>query len=228
MGERLAYLPSAGFCLLVALFWISAKKYQPLLAWSVLVVLLAALGARTIIRNRDWRSNFSLYSAAYNVVPDSARVHANLGGFYMDSGQLDRARSELQTALHIYPPFPDALEFSGLVESRSGRDETALPFLQQALSYTRQDSPSYVPRAVNLAAMLVKLGKDEEALQVLNEVISRAPDNSRAWSNRAVVRYHRKDLVGARSDAQNALQTDPLNAQAGSLMATLNATHPSQ
>jgi protein O-mannosyl-transferase len=229
MGERLAYLPSAGFCLLVALLWSRAEKYRPQLAWGFLILILAALGSRTILRNRDWRTNFTLYSSAYNVVPDDARMHANLGGFYMDSGQLDRAQSELQTALRIYPPFPDALEFSGLVESRLGHDEAALPFLEQAFSYSRQDSPSYVPRAVNLAAMLVKLGKDDNrALDLLNEAIVRSPDNSRAWSNRAVIHYRHKDLPAARADAQTALQLDPQSGQARSLLTTLNVNPANQ
>ena len=43
MGERLAYLPSAGYCLLVALIWIWLLKRQGKLAWTVLAIFLAAL-----------------------------------------------------------------------------------------------------------------------------------------------------------------------------------------
>jgi protein O-mannosyl-transferase len=222
MGERLAYLPSAGFCLLVALVWIWGEKRQPTVAWGLLIVILVALGARTVIRNRDWRSNFTLYYSAHDVVPESSRMHTCLGGFYMDNGQLDKAREELQIALKIYPSFPDAAEFLGLTEVRSGHDDLALPLLKQAVSLTRKESPRYVDREVNLAAMLVKMGKDDEALNYLNEAIGKSPDNARAWSNRAVIRYRRGDLALARSDAQMALQTEPFNPQARSLLATLD------
>jgi protein O-mannosyl-transferase len=221
MGERLAYLPSAGFCLLVALLWIWVHKRQPTVAWGLLIVILATLGARTLLRNRDWRTNLTLYSSAHDVVPESARMHTCLGGFYMDNGDLEKARTELQIALKIYPNFPDAAEFLGLTEVRSGHDQLALPLLERALTLTRKDSPRYLDREVNLAAMLVKSGKNEEALGYLNEAIAKSPENARAWANRAVIRYRQGDRASARSDAETALQTEPLNPQARSLLAAL-------
>jgi len=221
MGERLAYLPSAGFCLLVALLWLRAERHQRVVAWCILVVVLAALGGRTVVRNRDWRTNFTLYFSAATVVPEDSRMHANLGGFYMDNGQLDLARKELQASLRIYPSFPDATEFYGLTEVRSGHDETALPLLERALTLTRKESPRYAEREVNLAAMLVKLGKDDEALKLLNEAIRKSPGNSRAWSNRAVIHYRHGDFAAARLDVQAALQSDPFNSQAKSLLSAL-------
>lgn len=223
MGERLAYLPSAGFCLLVALIWIGLEKYRPKIAWAVLVAILAAFGARTIIRNRDWRSNFTLYSAAERVVPGDARMHANLGGFYMDSGQLEAARTELQTALRIYPDFPDALEFYGLTEARLGHDQEALPLLERALSSTRKESTRYNDRAVNLAALLIRLGQNDQAFNILNKVIQDSPECSRAWSNRAVIYYRRGDLASAQFDAQTSLHLEPGNAQARDLLSALAA-----
>jgi tetratricopeptide (TPR) repeat protein len=221
MGERLAYLPSAGFCVLVATAWIFLEKRQATVAWSLLILVLAALGARTMVRNRDWKSNFTLYSSAESVVPNDSRMHANLGGFYMDNGNLELARTELQTALRIYPNFPDANEFYGLTEVRLGHDDAALPALQRALELTRKDSPQYVERKINLAAMLLKMGRDQEALKWLNEAVVEAPTNARAWSNRAVVRYRQGDLASARSDAQMALRQDPFNGQAQGILGAL-------
>ena len=214
MGERLAYLPSAGFCLLLAVLWASLEKRQAAVAWAVLVLVLAALGARTMVRNRDWKSNYTLYLSAEHVVPNDSRLHANLGGFYMDNGNLELARTELQTALRIYPNFPDANEFYGLTEVRLGHDDTALPLLRRALELTRRDSPRYPEREINLAAMLVKLGKDDEALTLLNDAVAGAPGNPRGWSNRAVVHYRRGEMDMARADAEMALRVDPFNGQA--------------
>lgn len=223
MGERLAYLPSAGFCLLVALLWWELQKRASTAAWAVLILILCALGARTVVRNREWRSNFTLYSAAVRVVPDDSRMHCNLGGAYLDAGQLDLARQHLQIALQIYPSYPDAAEYLGLTEVRLGRDDVALPLLEHAVAVTRKDSPRYGERAVNLAAMLIKVGKDDAALPLLNDAILVDPRNGRAWSNRAVVHYRKGDLSSARADAETALRLEPYNSQAKSLLNAMDS-----
>src|SRR6266478_5681590 len=103
MGERLAYLPSAGFCLLIALAWNWLQARQRKLALLALAVFVAVLGARTVVRNRDWKDNLTLYSAAVRAVPGSAKVHETLGATYVEVGQLDLARKEFQNALNIDP-----------------------------------------------------------------------------------------------------------------------------
>ena len=100
MGERLAYLPSAGFCLLAALGW-NWLREQRTLALAALTAVVAAFGMRTMVRNRDWQDNLNLYSAGVRVSPGSAKMHGNLGGEYLASAQWDLAATEYQTALRI-------------------------------------------------------------------------------------------------------------------------------
>src|SRR5208337_2957594 len=149
MGERLAYLPSAGFCLLAALLWMQLEKRQTRLAWPVLAIIVAALAMRTVVRNRDWRDNSSLFSAAVQAVPGSAKMHDALVGEYLLRGQSQGVLAETQTALSIYPDFPEALKSSGIVE--------------------------YDFRVVNLAEQLMKLGENDDALIFLNEAIADSP-----------------------------------------------------
>jgi Tfp pilus assembly protein PilF len=223
MGERLAYLPSAGFCLLVALIWVRLENHQPSLAWAVLAILVAVLATRTVVRNRDWKDNFTLFSAAVQAVPGSAKMHLDLGGEYMKRDQLDEARREFHIALRIYPDYPEAMELYGLAESRTGHNQGSRQLLEKALSMTQKDLPDYDFRAVNLAAQLMKMGENEAALKLLNEEIVTSPGSPRAWSNRAVIRYGRGEMVLARTDAQNALRLDPTNTQAQNLLKLLSA-----
>jgi Tfp pilus assembly protein PilF len=223
MGERLAYLPSAGFCLLVALIWIQLENHKRRLAWAVFAILVAALAVRTVARNRDWRDNLTLFSAAVQAVPGSAKMHADLGGEFMKRGQLDAARMEFQTALHTYPDFPEALEPYGLVESRMGHDQEARRLLETALSLTGKDNMYYDFRAVNLATQLMKLGENDGALKLLNQEIATCPGCGRAWSNRAVIRYGRGEVASARADAEMALRLDAANTQAQNLLSLLDA-----
>jgi len=221
MGERLAYLPSAGFCLLVVLIWSRLEDHKRRLAWAVFAIFVAALALRTVVRNRDWRDNFTLFSAAIRAVPGSAKMHAELGGEYVKRGQLDAARMEFQTALRIDPDFPEALESYGLAESRTGHDQEARRLLETALSLTGKDNIDYDFRAVNLAAQLMKLEQNDDALKLLDQEIATSPGCARAWSNRAAIRYGRGEVASALADAQIAIRLDPANSQAQNLLILL-------
>jgi tetratricopeptide (TPR) repeat protein len=227
MGERLAYLPSAGFCLLVALIWIQVERRNRIVAWTVLAGILAALGARTVIRNRDWRDNSTLFLADVRAVPGSTKMHANAGGVYYRQGQLQMAHSELQTALRIFPEFPEAIELLGLTEASLGNDQEALRLLQKALSMSPPDSIDHDFRRVNLAEQLMKLSRFDDALRLLNRIIEESPDPgfaSQACADRATIRLENGDSDAARSDLQLALRMDPHNARAQSLVNALKPT----
>jgi tetratricopeptide (TPR) repeat protein len=201
MGERLAYFPSAGFCLLVALLWTKLARHQQKLGWAVLAIVLILFTWRTILRNHDWRDNFSLFSSAVQAVPQSAKMHDALGGEYLHRGQTDVAMAELRTGLSIYPQFPEELKTSGVTEEDF--------------------------RLLNVAVEHLKHGDNDDALEFLNLAIANSPRFSLAWSNRAAVHYARGEPALAREDALNALRLDPTNAQAQYLLSLLAAGAPS-
>ncbi len=223
MAERLAYLPSAGFCLGAALLWIWLEKRQRMAAWAVLGIVLLALAARTVVRNRDWRDNFALFTAGERAEPRSAKMHAGIGEQYLVRGQLDQARQELQTALHIFPDYPQAIGVLGIVEANLGNDEEALRLFRKELAMTPKTDEHYTAIQVTLAAQLMKLKQNDDALKILDNVIAKSPDNARAWSNRAATRFQRGEAQAARSDAETALHLDPGNAQAQNVLALLSA-----
>ncbi|MBZ5642629.1 MAG: tetratricopeptide repeat protein [Acidobacteriia bacterium] len=214
MGERLAYLPSAGFCALAALAWIWLMERQRMLAWGLLTVVLLALAVRTVARNGDWRDNLALYSSAVRAVPNSAKMHSNLGGEYMIRNQFDLARDEFQTALRIYPDSPDTLASFGLLELRLGNYQSAGSLMEKALRMSARDNPHYDSMVVDFAVILSKTDHVEAALDFLNREIAEAPGFARAWSTRAGIRFQRNELGPARNDAEAALRIDPGDAQA--------------
>jgi protein O-mannosyl-transferase len=241
LGERLAYLPSAGFCLLVALGWNWLREQVPLghsrsqnwkrtLAFGAFAALVGALAVRTVVRNQDWINNLVLYSAAVQAAPGSAKMHSNLGSLFMAYGQPGPARVEFQTALRIYPDYPDALESYGLLESRMGHTEAAGQMMESALNMSRRDNPNYDFMIVNLAGLLIQVGKMDGALELLNREIAESPQYARAWSNRAVIHYKRGETASATADLEVALRLDPSNTQTQNLKKLLgtpaNAASP--
>ena len=82
VAERVLYIPSMGFCILVALgtqilskagkFWNSAIKF-----WIFFLLLMH--GLKTVTRNRDWNSDITLFVSAIKYNPNNGKVYNNLG-----------------------------------------------------------------------------------------------------------------------------------------------------
>ena len=226
MGERLAYLPSAGFCLLVAMAWSRLHVRHKKMAWGVAGVVILLLSMRTVARNRDWKDNLTLFSATVRAAPGSAKAHSNLGTQYMDHKQLDLARKEFQTSLQIYPDSPDTLAAYGLLESWQGHLQAAGAMMEKGLYMTGRDNPNYDSMVVNFAALLVQTNHVDGALNLLNQEVTEAPTYAAAWSTRAIVHYKSGDVGQARSDAEMALRLNPGNLEGLQVMNWL-ASSPS-
>jgi tetratricopeptide (TPR) repeat protein len=225
MGERLAYLPSAGFCLLAALAWNWLRERQRTLALGVFGILIALLGARTIVRNRDWRDNETLYSAQLRNAPGSAKTHQNMALVYMNHKQFDLARKEFETALQIYPADAHTLATYGVLEASQGNYQEAGRKMEKAFSMVGRENLAYDEIAVNLAALYIQTNHIDGALDLLNREIAESPEYAPAWANRAVIHYKRGDTAAARADLETALRLDPGNRQVRSLMQLITRTN---
>jgi tetratricopeptide (TPR) repeat protein len=224
MGERLAYLPSAGFCLLLALGWNWIRRKKEYLAWGLLVVVVLAFSVRTLARNRDWRDTFALYSAAVHAVPNDAKMHANLAGEYFSRDQLEAAASEYEIALQINPQSPDTLAFYAALEFHRGNYQSAGTMMEKALSMSGRNDLNYDFMVVTFAAILRKTNHSDGAIEYLNREIAEAPTYAPAWSARAELRYEQRQFADARADADAALRLNPADAQAQEILNRLGST----
>jgi tetratricopeptide (TPR) repeat protein len=179
MGERLFYLPSAGLCLLAGVGW------QRLLDWrrdtpsfravrtvavSLLAVIVTLYVARTVVRNRDWRDQASLFERALEVAPNSAKVRFNLGGAYLEKGRYDDAMRELQASLAIYPSALLHRDL-GTLYLRKAQPQAAITEYKKALELDPRDGAIYN----DLGYVLLQQGSIEEAIQALETAVVLAP-----------------------------------------------------
>jgi protein O-mannosyl-transferase len=113
MAERFLYLPAVGFsfCLILALYSLCARVHAGTVVPVVLGLLItAAFGARTVARNRDWRDNYTLFSAAVQTSPLSFKVYTGLGqALLAEHNDLDAALIENERSVAILDRLPDRL-----------------------------------------------------------------------------------------------------------------------
>ena len=121
-GERLAYLPSAGFCV-IAGAWLaggaSGDALPPLRAAALAGVTLA-FAARTVVRNPVWASDESLFTNLVRVSPASAKAHYDFAYMSADNGRPKRALEHYTRATEIYPAYWDAWAGKGRMERLLG------------------------------------------------------------------------------------------------------------
>jgi hypothetical protein len=113
MGERLVYLPSGGLAVLLALglSWFARSDRRRRGATSCVVLVVAALGARTYARNPDWTNDVTLWRSAVAAAPASAKAHRALAEALYDSdpthANLDAVIVEADRSIVLLDALPD-------------------------------------------------------------------------------------------------------------------------
>ena len=128
VAERVLYLPSMGLCMLVALgVWrmIQHKSFTSNLVKISLVYLLLVHSAKTIIRNKDWRSDDELFVSAIKVNPHNGKLYNNLGHEQESSGNHQMAEKLFRTAAKMQPDDIGAYINLGRALRALGRNEEA-------------------------------------------------------------------------------------------------------
>lgn len=102
IGDRLLYTPVLGICIaLVFIVFYSFKKLQNDLNSSRIIfvfgLLFMAYFLNSFQRNKDWKSNFTLFTSDLNHAPNSARVNFNYATTFFS--QLPEDISEQQSQL---------------------------------------------------------------------------------------------------------------------------------
>lgn len=126
MGERFLYFPSLGFCLVIAWllteelsrFFPSKEKQIPALI-AIIGLTTVLFAGKTILRNFDWKDNFTLVSRDIQVSGNSTKCNYALGELYLKQAldekdkaikdqKLRKAIPLLEKAIEIYPGYKSA------------------------------------------------------------------------------------------------------------------------
>jgi tetratricopeptide (TPR) repeat protein len=106
MAESRMYLPLAGVVVLMTLLSYAFGQRR---VFIVLGIVAVGLGALTIQRNRDYRSELSIWEDTVARHPRTARGHSNLGVVLAEMpGRLPEAIAHYEEALRLKPDFAEA------------------------------------------------------------------------------------------------------------------------
>ena len=108
IAERVLYIPSMGFCMIVAYgAWLLMKNLRlPKSTSSILILTLVLIhGTKTVVRNRDWHDSYSLYSSAIKTLPNNAKMWSNLAVEAKKVENMTDSEALFRKALSIEPNY---------------------------------------------------------------------------------------------------------------------------
>jgi tetratricopeptide (TPR) repeat protein len=177
--DRYLYLPSIGFCYLIAILIMQFSRVRKQLATALAVIIILAFGAGTFAQNRVWHDAAALWWRAVHYSPDSWSTHYNLGLAYLDQKQYQAALNELVEARRLNPREPTVLNNLALAQAGVGDYLSAIALLREALKI----DPTLVEAHNNLGAFLFERNQLNDARMELLEVLRHDPQSVSAHFN---------------------------------------------
>lgn len=215
VAERYLYLACLGILAIIAFSLDKLRlflKNETIFSF-IFVFIIFSLATRTIIRNRDWKNEDTLWLATAKTSPSSVQNHNNLGDYYVRQGNQEKAIEEFKTAINLNPLYADPYHNLANVYRQMGRNDLAKENFQKAAFL----GPHLWQSHQNLAAIYFKENNFADALKEVKKAIIINPNNSDLFANLGVAYL----AMGDYDKAENAfnqslrLSSDNQVSQAG-------------
>jgi Tfp pilus assembly protein PilF len=223
MAERLVYLPSAGFCLVLAVVLAraggalrspasaTAGARGTLAALTTarvalpLGIVLALYGVRTAARNRVWHDRLGFFSTMVEEAPRSARSQRELGAVLADLGRFEPARAAFARSLAIRPHDAATLYNLGNALTQEQKLDEAIAAYEEAL----EAAPDLADAMVNLGNVQSMRGDHAAAVASMRRALPLTPRSAPLHMNIANELFRLGDDADARVEYETALALDP-------------------
>jgi Flp pilus assembly protein TadD len=207
LAEHRVYLALAAPLAVVA---VGTRRWLGARGSGIILLLAIALGAGTLLRNRDYASVATLWRDTAEKVPANARAHYNLGLSLGSTGDPTGALAAFTSAVAHEPTHREARSRLAELLLQAGRPAEALVH-QRALLAT---APSSALAHYSVAVPLLMLGRSAEALPLLQKAVRLDPNRAEMRFNfgRALTEAGRFEEALIQFDA--AAQLDPADPAA--------------
>lgn len=167
-GERWMYLPSVGISMMMAYAFIRLWARHRVLSLITLIALLSVYGSVVVVRNRDWRTEESLYKSMIRTSPNAVVGYTNLAKVHMLAGDFVSAKNEITHGLQITEEHPPLLQLLGLLAVADQQYNIAWQAFDAASQIFPDDEASFI----YLAAVASKQHEYDQAIQILQSHFS--------------------------------------------------------
>ncbi|XP_036921691.1 protein O-mannosyl-transferase TMTC4 isoform X3 [Sturnira hondurensis] len=148
VAERVLYLPSAGYCILLTFGFGALSKHtkKKKLITALVLGILFINTLRCMIRSGEWRNEEKLFQSALSVCPLNAKVHYNVGKNLADKGNQTAAIRYYREAVRLNPKYVHAMNNLGNIL----KERNELQEAEELLSLAVQIQPDFAAAWMNL------------------------------------------------------------------------------
>ncbi|KAG8199948.1 hypothetical protein JTE90_006195 [Oedothorax gibbosus] len=224
VAERILYIPSMGFCMLVAHGWSVLFEKRSCKHFAMIGVLcLIIVGVcKTITRNADWKNEYTLYKSSLNVNQRNGKLFNNMGKVLESLNRPEEALEHYESAKKIEPKdVRSYLNIGRILTSLRRFDEAEATYrkaqrlLPSPSSETQQEvhvTPSHLQLFLNLALLISQNEtRLEEADAVYKKALELKTDFTKAYLNRGDVLIKMNRTKEAEAMYHRALEYDKTN-----------------
>ncbi|XP_044048412.1 protein O-mannosyl-transferase TMTC3 isoform X3 [Siniperca chuatsi] len=234
VAERVLYVPSMGFCVLVAHgFKIVSHKGHLKISWLIIGVLLTTHAVKTFNRNWDWESEYTLFTSALKVNKNNAKLWNNVGHALENQNNYAKALQYFLQATRVQPDDIGAhmnvgRTYKNLNKSKEAEDaylvaKSLMPQVIPGKKYATRVAPNHLNVYINLANLIrANESRLEEADQLYRQAISMRPDFKQAYISRGELLLKMNKPTEARDAYLRALELDRTNADLWYNLAIVN------
>jgi tetratricopeptide (TPR) repeat protein len=214
VADHFQYLAGVGVIVLVAggltLTLGRWKTGQPFLKPALSGLLLLTLGALTWHQCGMYAGEETLWRATLAQNPGCRMAHNNLGLFYLQTGELEKAIAEYREALETAPDYAEARNNLGFALFKKGEFNEAIAQYRKALEI----NPDYAEALNNLGNALRPKGDLEDAIAQYRKALEINPDFADAHLNLGVALAQKGQTDEAIAQCRKALEINPASAEA--------------
>lgn len=203
IAESRPYLSLAAIItgVVLSLYGVVSRRWSGWIALAVGALLLAL----TVQRNRDYRSESTLWAVTSAQEPQHTRAHYFLGLALAREARFSEAAVELATTLQQQPDYPAAEHLLANTLASLGRMDEAIAHYQNNLRL-HPDEPTI---RSNLAKAFLKVGRLDEAEQEARRAAREHPEHSVAQYTLGLVLEQRGAIEPALAAYETAARVQP-------------------
>jgi tetratricopeptide (TPR) repeat protein len=233
-ADRYTYLPQIGLYIMIAWTvgdlvlqskWRVRRQFLAVAGTAIITLL----GVCAFVQTSYWKNSEMLWNHALAVTGENDVAHNNLGFLFLRRGELDKAISELETALDIRSRNTQTHYSLGaaLIQNNLGNALARKYLSDEAIGHFQEAvrlRPDYADAYFNLGSVLFQQGRIGEAITQWQQALAIRPRDAEAHTNVATALRKQGKLREAISEYEQALNIVPDDSVALNNLAWILAT----
>ncbi len=168
VSERWLYFSIVGLIGIFLLFvnWLLKRFGHKKILWILISILIVILGTQTIVREGSWKNGMMLYAHDIKINPNSFDLVNNYGVELYRQGNVDESKKYFEQSIKLNPHWWTAYNNLGALYEKKGNNNKAEELYRKSI-----DKGNYYLAYVNIARLLVREKKYDEAIILLEKIV---------------------------------------------------------